>query len=109
MGNLDAAGLKAYAEANKVVADEQAALATCKNEAANEYTEKMEGLLKVSDPEQLDAGYKELEIARLENASSIPLWWTKSVLLIQPSIEGYEGNPLLLNSPPFYFKDVSNG
>lgn len=109
MGNLDAAGLKAYAEANKVVDDEQAALATCKNEAANEYTEKMEGLLKVSDPEQLDAGYKELEIARLENASSIPLWWTKSVLLIQPSIEGYEGNPLLLNSPPFYFKDVSNG
>ena len=109
MGNLDAAGLKAYAAANRVVADEQAALKTCKNEAANKYTEKMESLLKVSDPEELNVSYKELEIARLQNASSIPLWWGKSVLLIQPSIEGYEGNPLLLNSPPFYFKDVSNG
>lgn len=108
LGNLEAAGLKAYAEANKVMSEERIALETCKNKDANAYAEKSEQLLKESDPEVMNAGYKELEAMRLENAANIPLWWGKSVLLIQPSIEGYEGNPLLLNSPPFYFKDVKN-
>lgn len=108
-GNLDADGLKAFAAASKVVADEETARRTCKNEEANKYAEKYEQLLKEGDPAALDAGYKELETLRLQDASSIPLWWNRSMLLIQPSIEGYEGNPLLLNCPPFYFKDVTNG
>jgi len=107
-GNLDAAGLKALAEANKVMAAEEAARQTCKNADAVAYGEKYEQILKESDPTKVDTGYKELETMRLTSATSIPLWWTKSVLLIQPSIKGYVGNPLLLNSPPFYFKDVSN-
>lgn len=108
-GNLDAAGLKALAEADNVFARGDAARRTCRNAVANAYAEKYERLLKESDPDKLDAGYKELETARLEDASTIPLWWGRSVLLIRPSIRGYEGNPLLFNSPPFYFKDVSNG
>lgn len=108
VGNLDAAGLKAFAAADKVVAAEEAARQTCKNPEANAYAEEYEKLLKESDPAALDAGYKELETMRLKAATTIPLWWGKSVLLIQPSIQGYEGNPMLLNSPPFYFKDVKN-
>lgn len=108
LGNLDKEGLKQFAEANRVVAKEEAARKTCKDPEAIAYAEKYEKLLKESDPKKLEEGYKDLEIIRLKNASNIPLWWGKSVLLIQPTIKGYVGNPLLLNSPPFYFKDVSN-
>lgn len=105
---LDAEGLRAFAAADRAVQAEEAARRTCKNAEANAYAEKFEQLLKENDPAVVDAGYKELEIMRLKAATNIPLWWGRSVLLVQPSIQGYEGNPLLLNSPPFYFKDVSN-
>lgn len=108
VGNLSAEGLKAFAEAEKVVAKEEAARQMTTNETAIAYAEKYEQLLKEGDPDALEAGYKELEIMRLEDASSIPLYWSKSVLLIDSSVQGFEGNPLLHNSP-FYFKDISNG
>lgn len=108
VGNLEPDALKAYAAANRVVADEEAARKTCKNENANRYAEKYEQLLITNDAAQKEAGYKELEIMRLEDCTNIPLTWSKSLLLIQPSIQGYEGNPMLLNSPPFYFKDITN-
>lgn len=109
VGNLEKDALRDFAAANRAVAGEEAARQTCKNEKANEFAAKYEQLLKESDPDKLNEGYRELEIMRLEDASWIPLWWGKTTLLIQPSIQGYVGNPLLLNSPPFYFKDVSNG
>lgn len=108
-GNLDAAGMKAFSEAARAVAGEEAARQTCTNETAIAYAEQYEKLLKESDPDIINKGYKELEIMRLEDASSIPLWWGKTTLLVQSSIQGYEGNPLLLNSPPLYFKDITNG
>ncbi len=107
-GNLDAEGLKAFASANRVMAEEEAARQTCKNENAQKYAEKYAQLLTESNPEALNEGYKELETMRLEDCSAMPLWFSKSVLLVQPSMEGYVGNPLLLNSPPFYFKDITN-
>lgn len=109
VGNLETDALRDFAAASRAVAGEEAARQTCKNEKANEYAEKYEKLLKESDPTAINQGYRELETMRLEDASWIPLWWGKTTLLIQPSIQGYVGNPLLLNSPPFYFKDVSNG
>lgn len=108
VNNLDKAGMKAFVEADKVLAKEEAARKTCKDATAISYAEKYEALLKESDPAKIDAGYKELETMRLESATNIPLWWGKSVLLVQPSIKGYVGNPILLNSPPFYLKDITN-
>lgn len=108
-GNLDSSGLKAFSDANGEIAGEETARATCANEAANRYEELYVKSLTESDATALDEIYQEMETLRLEDASWIPLWWTNSLLLIQPSIQGYEGNPLLLNSPPFYFKDISNG
>lgn len=108
VGNLDAAGLKAYASADRVVAKEEAARSTCTNPEGIAYGKKYEAVLKESDPKKLNEGYKELEIMRLKDATNIPLWWGRSVLLIKPTIQGYVGNPILLNSPPFYFKDVTN-
>ncbi len=109
VGNLEKDALRDFAAASKAVAGEEAARSTCKDEKGIEYAKKYEELLKESDPDKMNEGYKELEIMRLEDASWIPLWWGKTTLLVQPSIQGYEGNPLLLNSPPFYFKDITNG
>jgi oligopeptide transport system substrate-binding protein len=106
MGNLDAAGLKAFVEANNVISDEQKVLDTCKNEFAKEYKAKLDALAKEVDPTKLDAGYKELEAMRQQDSSCIPLYWTRGVKLISPEIKGYTGNPLLLGTPPLYFKDV---
>ncbi len=108
VGNLDAAGLKAFADANRVVADEEAARQTATDELSTKYATLYESLLTEADPVAAEEGYKTLEAYRLEACVSIPIAFTRSALLIAPTIEGYVGNPLLLNSPPFYFKDVSN-
>ncbi|MEG0396429.1 MAG: peptide ABC transporter substrate-binding protein [Oscillospiraceae bacterium] len=109
LANLDSAGQKAHTDANKVVADEQKVLAGCKNKDAQEYQKKLMALAKESDPAKLDAAYKELETMRQQDSSCIPLYWGRGVKLVRPEVKGYVGNPLLLNTPPLYFKDVSVG
>ena len=58
---------------------------------------------------EADAMWRELEVMRLESFTSIPLCFSRTAKLVAPTIEGFNGNPTLLDAAPFNFKDVSNG
>lgn len=107
-GNLEIEGLKAFAAANRNMVDEEAARKTCKTEEGKLYLQKYEEMIKTGDVARKTQLMQEMEKMRLEDSSNIPLWWNNTLVIIRPTIKGYIGNPLLLYSPPFYFKDITN-
>ena len=78
----------------------------CKYEPAIAYSETLDSLTLEADAAVLDKTYKELEAARQIDCGFIPLYWNKSVKLVNPAIDGYVSNPLLLGAP-LYFNDIS--
>lgn len=101
--------LVATAMQNSSIAEKEAAFATCVDEDALRYGELYEQVIAMGSTPEAEEIWAEMETMRLESYTFIPLCFSRAVKLVAPTIEGYNGNPTLLDAAPFNFKDISNG
>ncbi len=106
LSNLSADAQKQYVaakEAGSTVPERDELLTELTTyQAALDYDTKYNELQLVTDEAAISEGYKELEMMRQEDAGFIPLYWNKSVKLVNPALKGYSSNPLLLGAPQYF-------